>query len=289
MNKEFEFLKIINNTLSDSSYLGNDCAYLKEYNLAISTDILVEDVHFKKDYMSASDIARKAILVNISDILASGAKLKYLTIALSGKLDSNFIEEFYREVNDLSKTYNFKVIGGDLTKSDKIVVSISVFGDYKDRNISKRSNAKEGYIVAVAGEFGSSSQGLNDLKENKNNYFTQFHKNPKLYPEISKKIATLTKSPYAMTDSSDGLIDCLYQISEQSKIKIEIEYNKIPKKTQNKDFVLFGGEDYSLVVCLDENDFKKIPNLVEIGKCKKGQGVYLDNKKIEYRGFNHFE
>ena len=80
MNKEFEFLNIINKTLDDSSYLGNDCAYLDEYKLAISCDILIEDVHFKRRYMRASEIAKKAILSNISDILASGAKLKYLTI-----------------------------------------------------------------------------------------------------------------------------------------------------------------------------------------------------------------
>lgn len=290
MNKEFEFLKTINETLDDNSFLGNDCAYLNEYNLAVSNDILIEDVHFKTSYMSPYEIAQKAVLVNISDVLASGADIKYLTIALCGKLNSEFVKEFYKGVNDLSKIYNFKVIGGDLTKSDKIVVSITVFGDYKNKNISKRNNAKEGYIVAAAGEFGSSAQGFYDIEQKiEQNYFIDYHKKPKLYPDISKKISKICKNPYAMMDSSDGLIDCLSQISSSSKVKIEIAYNKIPKKCKNKDFVLYGGEDYSLVVCLCEEDFNKIPELIQIGKCFKGEGVYLDNEKIKYGGFNHFE
>ena len=76
MNKEFEFLNIISNTLSDNSFLGSDCAYLDEYKIAISKDILIEDVHFSLSFMTPTEIARKALLVNISDILASGAKPK---------------------------------------------------------------------------------------------------------------------------------------------------------------------------------------------------------------------
>lgn len=290
MNKEFEFLKIINETLEDNSYLGDDCAYLNEHNLAVSSDILIEDVHFKTCYMNPYEIAQKAILVNISDILASGADIKYLTIALSGQLNTEFIKDFYRAVNDLSKIYNFKVIGGDLTKSDKIIVSITAFGDYKNRNISKRNGAKIGYSVAVLGEFGSSAQGLEDLKQGiKQNYFIDYHKKPKLYPDISKKISSLSENPYAMMDSSDGLADCLIQISSLSKVGIKIKFDKIPHKTQNKNFVLYGGEDYCLVVCLDEKDFNKVPELIKIGECTQDKGVYLDNKKIEYRGYNHFE
>ena len=91
MSKELKFLDIISKTLDNSSYLGDDCAYLKEYNLAISSDSLIEDVHFSISFMSPYEIAKKAMLVNISDILASGAIVKYATINLSGKLDENFI------------------------------------------------------------------------------------------------------------------------------------------------------------------------------------------------------
>lgn len=290
MNKELNFLNIISKTLSDSSYLGDDCAYLDEYNIAISSDSLIEDVHFSLSFMSPYEIAKKAMLVNISDILASGGIPKYLTINLSGKINEDFIEDFYIGINEIANLYKITVIGGDLTKSEKISISITIIGDYKNRKISSRKNAKPNYIVAVCGEFGSSAKGFEDLKNNlKENYFINYHKNPKLYPETSSQIATKTKYPYAMMDSSDGLVDCLCQISLKSNVKIEIDYNKIPKKIANKDLILYGGEDYALVVCLSEEDFKNINGLTKIGTCSAGEGVYINNEKIKYKGFNHFE
>lgn len=290
MNKEFKFLNIISSSLDDSSYLGDDCAYLDKYNLAISSDSLIEDVHFSMAFMKPYEIARKALLVNISDILASGAKPVFATINLSGKLDEKFIEEFYQGINSIEKEFNIKIIGGDLTKSDKFTISITIIGSYENRNVSSRKNAKEGYIVATMGEFGSSAQGLEDLFSGlKDNYFINYHKNPKLYPNISSQIAKNSKKPYAMMDSSDGLIDCLCQISKKSNIRIDIDYKKIPRKTKNEDFVLHGGEDYALVICLDEKDFEKIGCLTKIGFCSKGEGVYINNKKVEYKAFEHFE
>ena len=290
MNKEFEFLNIISNTLSNSDYLGDDCAYLDEYKLAFSKDCLIEDVHFSLDYMTPYEIAKKSLLVNISDILASGAKPKYALIGLSGKLDNLFIAEFYKGINKISNEYDIKIIGGDLTKSDKISISITIIGDYKNRQISSRKNAKKDYIIATKGEFGSSAEGLYALQNNlKNDYFIDFHKSPILYPEISSSIAKIAKYPFAMMDSSDGLADCLIQISQKSNVRIDIDYDLIPKKTNNRDFVLYGGEDYSLVIALDKKDFENIQGLTKIGQCSCGEGVFINNKKIEYKGFKHFE
>lgn len=289
MNKEFDFLNIISSALSDNSYLGNDCAYLDEYKLAISKDILVEDVHFSTSYMTPSEIARKSLLVNISDILASGAVVKYALIALSGNLNENFVEEFYRSLNNTAEEFNIKIIGGDLTKSSKLVVCVTILGDYKDRNISSRYSAKEGYIVAVKGEFGSSAKGLCDLLKGEKNYFTDFHKNPVIYPDLSYKISKNTDYPYAMMDSSDGLLDCLNQISEKSKVRIEVEFDKIPAKISDKNMVLNGGEDYSLVICMDKRDFIKFPELIQIGICKTGKDVFVDNEKMKFEGYKHFE
>ena len=290
MNKEHKFLSIISSKLNDSSFIGNDCAYLPEYNITISSDSLIEDVHFSRKFMNIREIARKALLANISDILASGAELKYATINISGKLNEAFIKEFYEEVSLIEKEFNIKIIGGDLTKSEKLAIAITIIGDCKNRNISSRSNAKENYIIATAGEFGSSAQGLHDLYNNiKDNYFIDYHKNPKLFPHISRKIATITRKPYAMMDSSDGLSDCLLQISQKSNIKMKIDYSKIPHKTSNKNFILNGGEDYSLVICLDENDFKNIDGLTQIGTCLKGEGVFIDENELKYEGYTHFE
>lgn len=290
MNKEFRLLNIISNNLSNPIYLGDDCAYLDEYQIAISSDSLIENVHFSLHFMTPEEIAKKALLVNISDILASGAKPKYLTINLSGDLDENFINNFYKGVNSIEKEYDIKIIGGDLTKSEKLMIAITALGEYKNRKISSRKNAKPNYIVATAGEFGSSAQGLEDLNNGiSDNYYINYHKTPKLFPEISSKISKTCKKPYAMMDSSDGLIDCLYQISTKSNVGININYSKIPHKTPCKDYVLYGGEDYSLVVCLNEDDFNEIEGLTKIGTCFKGSGVFIDNQKINYKAYEHFE
>lgn len=295
MNKEFEFLNIISDKLSDNTYLGDDCAYLKELGIVVSSDSLIEDVHFSLSFMNSKEIAKKALLVNISDILASGAKPKYFSINLSGSLTNEFIEEFYQGVDEIAKEFDIKIIGGDLTKSDKIMISITAIGVVENRKISSRKNAKSNYIVAVCGEFGTSAKGLDELLNNKkDSYFIGVHKKPKLYPEISNIISLNAQKPYAMMDSSDCLIDCLTQISSKSSVKIEIDYEKIPKKDIEKDFVLYGGEDYCLVCCLDENDFnrisKKTDKLIKIGICSTGKGVSLDNQEIKYdKGFRHFE
>ncbi len=288
-SREFDFLKIINNIVN-SGYLGDDCAYLDECKLAVSCDSLIEDVHFSRNYMNPFEIAQKALIVNISDILASGAEPKYALVALSGKLDEKFIKEFYSGLKKTADEFGVQIIGGDLTKSEKIMISITILGDYKNRTPSKRSNAKIGYVAAVAGEFGSSAKGLSDLEKGSGeNYFTNYHKKPPLFSNISSQIAKTVQKPYAMMDSSDGLADCLHQISKKSNVKIKIQYDKIPKKINDKNLVLYGGEDYSLVVFLDEEDFEKIPGLVKIGSCFKGEGVFLDDKKLEYKGYEHFD
>lgn len=288
MNKEFEFLNIINK-VSKSPYLGDDCAYLKEYNLVLSQDSLIEDVHFSLKYMTPYEIAKKALLANISDILASGAKPKYYSVALSGKIDDSFIKEFYKGLYEISKKFDIELIGGDLTKSEKIAISITILGDSKDRNISSRKNARDGYIIATMGTFGSSIQGLYDLEHSINSEFIKIHKEPILFPEISNAIALSAKNPYAMMDSSDGLFDCLYQISQKSNVRIDIDYSKINKKVDNFDYVIYGGEDYCLVVALSEEDFSKIEGLNKIGVVKSGKGVFINDKELEYKSYEHFK
>ena len=95
-NKELKFIEIIKNSLTDSSYLGDDCAYLKDFNLCVSTDSLVEGVHFDLSFISPYALAQKALTVYISDILASGASTKYALVCLFGTLDAACIQEVYK-------------------------------------------------------------------------------------------------------------------------------------------------------------------------------------------------
>ncbi len=282
------FLNIISKTLTNSSFLGDDCAHLKNEKITLSQDTLIEDVHFDFSFISPKELGYKSVVVNISDILSSGAKPKYITVSLSGKLNSDFVKEFYKGINIACEKYKVKVIGGDLTGGEKVVVSICAIGDGKNRKISSRKNAKVGYMVCTLGQFGASAYYL----KTKDKKYRKYHIEPKLYPGILKKIALTAKKPYAAMDSSDGLLDCLSKISAESDIGFQIEYDKIPKIIDDKELVLFGGEDYSPVICLDKNDFKRVKGLIPIGYVIAKKGIFVDNEDYlneDWRGFEHFK
>lgn len=296
MNKELKFLEIINKKLDDNSFLGDDCAYLKDLNLAISADTLVEDVHFKLSMTSPYLLAKKALKVNISDILASGAIPKYATIAISGKLDENFINKFYEGINSVADEYNIKIIGGDLTGGEKLTISITILGDTKSANVSSRKNAKAGYVVAVCGEFGTSAKGFKLLQKNpkEENYFVKAHLDPILNKNASNALSRCAL-PYAAMDSSDGLYNALFWIAKASNVGFEIEYEKIPKRPEvDKSDVLFGGEDYSLVCVLSKKDYENLASddFKIIGKATDNCGIFLDGvnfETFENKEFLHFD
>lgn len=294
--KEHEFLKIIKN-VTNSNYLGDDCAYIKELDIVVSQDNLIEDVHFSLSYTTPYKLGYKSAMVNISDIVASGAEPKYITVGLSlpPNTDNLFIEEFYLGIKDACN--GISVIGGDITGADKIFISITAIGVTKKRKISSRSYAKSGYKIIVSGEHGASGAGFRQLKQGQfNGEFVQSHLMPIAQQEFSKYIAENINSDYAMMDTSDGLMDALLQISKNSKVLLSVNFDKIPydhnleKFSDYKDLILYGGEDYQLVACVPA-DFM-VPNSFEIGKVKEGFGIEIDNIKIqniEQKLFNHFE
>ncbi len=272
MKTEQKLLEIINAALAKNSHMGDDCAFLKDFNLVVTQDTLVEGVHFNLSLITPKQLGRRAMLVNISDVLASGAKPKYLTVSLSGLLSEDFVREFYLGVNEICGEFDVEIVGGDLTGGEKITVSICAFGDTRGREISSRSNAHEGYIVVVRGVFGA---GL------LSNYLLE----PKLFPETVEIIATKTQNPYALMDSSDSLYDCLEQISRLSGVAMDIEFEKIPNADGDFKTTLFGGEDYALVGCFAPEDFEILQNcgakMVQIGTVVSGAGVFVDKKKNE--------
>lgn len=292
--KEKDFIHIIKNTLN-SEYIGDDCAFLKDLGIVISQDNLVEDVHFKTDYTNPYKLGYKSAMVNISDIAASGAEPKYLTVGLSlpSNIDDKFVEDFYKGI----RATGVEVVGGDITGSDKIFISITVIGLSYGRKISSRSCAKEGYKIVVSGEHGSSSAGLTNLQDGiKTGKFVDAHLMPKAQTKFSRLISENIKQDYAMMDTSDGLMDALVQIAEASGVSMAVDFGKIPydkdlEKFKNyKDMILYGGEDYQLVACVPE-DFE-IAEGFEIGKVKKGSGVEINGIKIsnfEGKIFNHFK
>lgn len=300
--KEKEFITIIKNTLN-SPYIGDDCAYLKDLGIVVTQDSLVEDIHFSTKFISAFDLGFKAVMVNVSDVVASGAEPKYLTVSLSlpSNVKEDFVEEFY---NGCKKACgdDVQIVGGDITGSEKIYISICAIGKTLGRNISSRKNAKIGQKVIVSGIHGSSSAGLKLLLEGKNSpeKFIKSHINPVAQVEFGKNISTTVKEPYAMMDTSDGLMDGLSTIANESGVLLDIDFDKIPydkdiEQFENwQDLVLFGGEDYQILATVPQN----FQGGFEIGVVKEGLGVnlklrdkitYYSKQDVEEKVFNHFK
>lgn len=293
---EKELIKLIKNTLN-SSYIGDDCAYLKDLGIVISQDSLVEDIHFLRDKISPWQLGWKTASVNISDICASGAQPKYMTVALSlpKEINTEFVKEFYDGLK--SACDGVEIVGGDITAADKIFISATAIGSDKGRNISSRANAQPGQKIVIAGVHGSSAAGLKLLLEGKSEpeKLIKAHLEPVAQLEFSRKIATAQTDKYAMMDTSDGLMDALSQISEASGVGIDINFDKIPVDEEIKSFtnwqelVLFGGEDYGLVATVGT----PLEGAVIIGEITKGSGVTIDGQLypkalIDKKIFNHF-
>lgn len=294
---EKELIKIIKTTLN-SEYIGDDCAYLEDLGIVVSQDSLVEDVHFKLDLITPFQLGYKSVMVNISDVCASGAEPKYLTIALSlpNYVDEKFVEEFYKGAKEAAK--DVKIVGGDLTGGDKVFVSVTAIGAAKGRKISSRSNAKVGYKVVVSGEHGNSATGLKMLLKGcefteQNSKFIKAHLMPVAQRNFSQKISTRITENYAMMDTSDGLADALIQIAKASKVQIKIDTSKIPHdKNVDMQTVLYGGEDYQLVVAVPRGFLADDKSLIQIGEIVNGEvGLELDGnfyQDIDDKLFNHF-
>jgi len=281
--KELDFIDIIKNQ-TDNVYIGDDCAYLKDFGITVSQDNFIEDVHFKREWASPYDIGYKAAAVNISDILASGAKPEFISLGLSlPDVDSEFIKEFCRGVTDGS--YGAKIIGGDITGADKIFISITAIGSTSERKISSRSHARPGYVVITKGEYGLSSQGLNELSRGiKSSKAIDAHLRPKLDLKFSEAIAENIHDNYAMMDTSDGLADALFKIAKSSGCTIKSKYID----------GMFGAEDYHLVAAVPENFLRRLKNFYIVARVCEFTGAYLEIEDKKYKSYdelnlyNHF-
>lgn len=270
---ELDVIDIINNNLSSSEYLGDDCAFLEDFDLFITHDTLVEDVHFSLYTISPYLLGRKAIAVNLSDLAAALCVPKYLTISLSmpSNIKSSFVDEFYKGVNDICNEFNVKVIGGDLTASEKVVVSVCAIGKKTSLFLSSRKFAKNDNYIVVTGFHGSSSAAFFALSNflYVEDSLINDHLNPLPALKESNILSNLIDSNIAVIDTSDGLIDALYKISAASKHSIEVDINNVPVRQEllafcarnnldYKNFVKWGGEDYQLIACVSAEVFTKL-------------------------------
>jgi thiamine-monophosphate kinase len=280
--------------------IGDDAAVIRcgDELMVVSTDMLVEGIHFDLMYTPLKHLGYKAVIVNLSDIYAMNALPKQITvsIAFSSKFSVEAIEELYIGIKEACKRYNVDLVGGDTTSSPKgLIISVTAIGVADEKTICYRSGAKKGDIICISGDLGAAYLGLQILEREKQLYIS----NPGIQPDLEDQkyllerqlkpearrdsIAFLKKEgvvPTAMIDISDGLASDLMHICKASNTGAFLEEGKIPINEEAQlmaikfqldpiTTALSGGEDYELLFTINEKDLEKIrfmPSVYIIGE-----------------------
>jgi thiamine-monophosphate kinase len=279
--------------------IGDDAAVLdfNDKNVVVTTDLLVEGVHFDLSYMPLKHLGYKAVMVNLSDVYAMNAEATQITvsIAVSNRFPLEALEEIYEGIETASKLYNVDVIGGDTTSSTKgLLISITALGVVSKDDVVYRKGAKPNDLLVVSGDLGAAYMGLQILEREKEVYKVNPNSQPDLEPytyiverqlkpearqDIIKLLKDLKVKPTSMIDISDGLSSEIIHLCKHSNVGCDLYENKIPLDPQvistceefNLDsttVALNGGEDYELLFTVSQEDFPKIkanPNLSIIG------------------------
>jgi len=307
--------------------IGDDAAIISgttDKKKVVSTDFLVEGVHFDLSYMPLKHLGYKSVVVNLSDIYAMNAIPQQITvsIAASSRFTVEALEELYVGIKTATKLYNVDLIGGDTTSSTSgLIISITAIGEASEKDIVYRSNAKENDLLVVTGDLGAAYLGLQILEREKQVFKVNPNSQPELdqytylierqlKPEARKDIPILFKSlevtPTSMIDISDGLSSEIIHLCKNSEVGCNLFEEKIPLdpqvistceefKLDSTTIALSGGEDYELLFTVAQNDYSKIkgnPNFTVIGHIThKKEGTHLitrANTKIPLiaRGWN---
>jgi thiamine-monophosphate kinase len=290
--------------------IGDDAAVLNhgKKQIVVSTDLLVEGVHFDLSYVPLKHLGYKAIVVNLSDIYAMNATATQVTvsIAVSNRFPLEALEELYAGIETAAKLYNVDVVGGDTTSSTSgLIISVTAIGVVEKGNEVLRSGAKPNDLLVVTGDIGGAYMGLQVLEREKEVFKVNPNNQPdldmytyiierQLKPEARKDIVELLKEldvkPTSMIDISDGLSSEVMHLCKQSKVGVDVYEDKIPLDPQvistceefnidSTTIALNGGEDYELLMTISQEDFPKIkanPNMTVIGyMTEEDRGMHL--------------
>ncbi|MDN5200430.1 thiamine-phosphate kinase [Fulvivirgaceae bacterium BMA10] len=309
--------------------IGDDAAVVDagEKFLLISTDMLVEGIHFDLSYVPIRHLGYKAVAVNVSDIAAMNGIPKQITvsIAISNRFSLEAIEAFYEGVKFACENYRVDLVGGDTTSSTSgFIVSVSILGEVEKENICYRSGARPNDIICATGDLGAAYVGLQVLEREKQVFLS----NPDMQPELSgydylvqrqlkpearmdliHELKEMNLAPSAMMDISDGLASELLHIATSSEVGISIYEDKLPIDKSTFDTAvefkldpitcaLNGGEDYELLFTIRQDDYEKIkkhPDIAMIGYVtQKEQGNVFTTKSgntvgLKAQGWQHFQ
>jgi thiamine-monophosphate kinase len=320
------FTTHVNTTLKG---VGDDAAVIsisEEEALLVSTDSLLEGVHFSLTYTPLMHLGYKAVVVNLSDIYAMNGKPEQLTISLavSNRFPVEALEELYAGIRKACDIYKVDLVGGDTTTSlSGLVITITALGRAQKKDVVYRSGAKEHDLIVVTGDLGAAYMGLQVLEREKE----VFKSNPEIQPDLdgfdyllerqlkpeARKdvigfLKELDVKPTSMIDISDGLASELFHLAKASKLACTVYDEKIPidakTATTAIDFnidpvtaALNGGEDYELLFTISQADYDKIkgnPHMTVIGHMTdEHSGMNFVDKNgavvpLKAQGWNHF-
>lgn len=275
--------------------VGDDAAvlYFPGKKVLLSTDMLLEGIHFDLAYTPLKHLGYKAIQVNLSDIYAMNGTAAQVTVSLgiSSKFPLEAVEELYEGIYLACEKYNIDLVGGDTTSSRQgLVISVTAIGYADEKDIVYRNTAKEGDLICVSGDLGGAYTGLQLLEREKLVYLENPNIQPdlegkdyiierQLKPEARKDIIELLKDidvkPTAMIDISDGLASETLHICKQSNKGCNLYEEKIPIDPMTfetaREFnldptvcALSGGEDYELLFTVKQADYDKIKLQMDI-------------------------
>ena len=282
--------------------IGDDAAVIKSSNnkLVATVDMAVEDIHFSKKWSTPFQIGAKLTTANLADIFAMGAVPKYLLVAagINELNNSETVTELAKGIRSVADKFEVTVIGGDLSKSEKMTLSITALGELSDQPIL-RSGARVGDLIYLSSLTGLSAAGLAILNRelDRPRYVVEAHLNPKLVaPDKLIKVAT------SMCDVSDGLATDASHLSYASNVDFNLSKDLISQAADFKDlaelakelnedvfdWILTGGEDHFFLATVGkENESNELG--IQIGSVAKGEGkLLLDGVEIKKTGYQHF-
>lgn len=309
--------------------VGDDAAIIDHYGkqTVISSDLLVEGVHFDLTYTPLKHLGYKAVIVNISDIVAMNATPTQilLNISISNRFSLEALEEFYEGVYIACEKYNVDLVGGDTSSSPKgLTVSITAIGEVAEHKYVTRSGAQVGDLICVTGDLGAAYLGLQLLEREKKIYL----EHPGVQPDLENRAYCIGRilrpearldiidwlqvneiKPNAMMDISDGLSSELIHICTQSKVGCELFEDKLPFHDEMREVAyefeidptacaLSGGEDYELVFTVPQDQYDKIRFSEQISVVgyivSEEEGMHINTRKgskhkITAQGWNAFQ
>lgn len=312
-----------------SKGIGDDAAVLDFSGMKtlISTDLLLEGVHFDLRYTPLRHLGYKAVQVNLSDIYAMNGMASQITLSLgiSSKFTLEAIEELYSGVLLACKKYNVDLVGGDTSSSHQgLIISVTSIGYAKEEDIVYRNTAQQGDLLCVSGDLGGAYVGLQLLEREKRIFLENPNIQPdlegkdyilerQLKPESRRDIVYLLKDlgikPTSMIDVSDGLASEILHLCTESKVGCKLYEEKIPIDPMTYDTArefgldptvcaLSGGEDYELLFTVSQKDYEKIKNSMDISIIghitEESAGKYMISKsgivhELKAQGWNAFK